>query len=67
MAKKLDILFSEADSFFADKGKFANENIAIVQKNDEVNFEVDGLNGDTDRSFKHQLLPSPTILMLTTF
>ena len=27
MAKKLDILFSEADSFFADKDNFTNENI----------------------------------------
>ena len=27
MAKKLDILFSEADSFFADKENFTNENI----------------------------------------
>ena len=25
MAKKLDILFSEADSFFADKENFTNE------------------------------------------
>ena len=30
MAKKLDILFSEADSFFADKENFTNENILIA-------------------------------------
>ena len=50
MAKKLDILFSEADSFFADKGKFTNENIAVVERNKEGNCEVDGLN-ETGCSF----------------
>ena len=60
MAKKLDILFSEADSFFADKGKFRNENIAVVERNKEGNCEVDGLN-ETGCSFEHQLIPSPTV------